>query len=202
MGYYIRVLSPSAKRPPFAAIRKAIKDKKLSAKLKVESGRPDKWEQLLLSHETGEEIALIEANHVARGSLGEDEVSEFLECAKEGRPASAAKWLGKYLPRVKMVYALQLLEGKNRKNGWAAIDVVQSFLHSHGGGICQADYEGFSNEDGFHILWEYDEGVKGKRWMGLLLDGEWVHFQMDLGNKNHRAAFLKGKLPAGVKLKK
>jgi hypothetical protein len=36
--------------------------------------------------------------------------------------------------------------------------------------------------------------------MGVLKDGEWVHFQMDLGNKKHRAAFLRGEVPEGVEI--
>jgi hypothetical protein len=36
--------------------------------------------------------------------------------------------------------------------------------------------------------------------MGVLRDGEWVHFQMDLGNRKHRAAFRRGEVPEGVVL--
>lgn len=36
--------------------------------------------------------------------------------------------------------------------------------------------------------------------MGVLKDGTWLHFQMDLGNKKHRAAFLQGNVPEGVEV--
>jgi hypothetical protein len=31
--------------------------------------------------------------------------------------------------------------------------------------------------------------------MGVLQDGVWRHFSMDLGDPDHRAAFLKGTVP-------
>ena len=34
-----------------------------------------------------------------------------------------------------------------------------------------ADHEGFSNEEGFHILWQFSNSVKGTWWMGVLKDG-------------------------------
>jgi hypothetical protein len=36
--------------------------------------------------------------------------------------------------------------------------------------------------------------------MSVLKDGQWVRFQMDLGNRKHRAAFFRGQVPAGVKM--
>jgi hypothetical protein len=35
--------------------------------------------------------------------------------------------------------------------------------------------------------------------MGVLKDGRWLHFEMDLGNQQHRKAFLSGQVPAGAK---
>jgi hypothetical protein len=34
--------------------------------------------------------------------------------------------------------------------------------------------------------------------MAVLRDGKWIRFQMDLGNRKHRKAFLAGKVPDGV----
>jgi hypothetical protein len=34
--------------------------------------------------------------------------------------------------------------------------------------------------------------------MGVLQDGKWKHFRMDLGDRAHRAAFFQGALPEGV----
>ena len=64
----------------------------------------------------------------------------------------------------------------------------------------QADREGFSNEDGYHILWQFSESAKGDWWMGVLRDGSWTHFQMDLGNLKQRESFFQGLVPDGAKL--
>jgi hypothetical protein len=34
--------------------------------------------------------------------------------------------------------------------------------------------------------------------MGVLQDGVWHHFTMDLGDPDHRAAFLKGTVPGDL----
>jgi hypothetical protein len=37
-------------------------------------------------------------------------------------------------------------------------------------------------------------------WMGVLRNGSWTHFEMDLANRMHRKAFLQGEVPDGVKI--
>ena len=59
----------------------------------------------------------------------------------------------------------------------------------------QADGEGFTNEEGYHIVWQFSDSVSGPWKMGVLQDGVWHHFTMDLGDPDHRAAFLEGSVP-------
>jgi hypothetical protein len=67
-----------------------------------------------------------------------------------------------------------------------------------GEAIVQADGEGFTNEDGYHIIWDFSDQVTGPWWMAVLVNGRWVPFKMDLANRGHREAFLAGRVPAGV----
>lgn len=54
--------------------------------------------------------------------------------------------------------------------------------------------------DGFHILWDFSDDVDGE-WNMAVLDGEsWVPSRMDLGNKEHREAYLSGRIPRGAEL--
>ena len=69
----------------------------------------------------------------------------------------------------------------------------------HAGGILQADGQGFSNEQGYTILWQFGETAKGLWNVGVLVDDRWVHFEMDLGNEQHREVFCRGQIPVGVK---
>jgi hypothetical protein len=51
----------------------------------------------------------------------------------------------------------QLLSGTDVDDGWTPLHRVHSAVWNHVGGIFQADGEGFSDEDGFTILWQFAE---------------------------------------------
>lgn len=199
MGYYIRILSPSEKAPSVARMRAALADENLAATLTVETGTEDNWTQVILAHRDGPEIADIERNTASSNELVSEEIDEFLEEIADCKPASAAAWLAEYLPTVRTIYAFQLLSGTDVKSGWDILGKVKNSIFTQVGGILQADGEGFSDEEGYHILWQFSNSVKGPWAMGVLKDGQWIHFPMDLGNKKHRAAFLQGEVPDGVK---
>jgi hypothetical protein len=148
----------------------------------------------------GPEIAVIERNLVRPGELGEEEIAEFLEEVSDLRPETAARWLEAYLPLVEAIYAFQLLSGADVGEGWKAVHAIQSELWRRLGGILQADVEGFSNTDGHHIVWQFSDDVSGP-WKMAVLDGNgaWVPFEMELGNRKHRKAFMAGKVPADAR---
>ena len=60
----------------------------------------------------------------------------------------------------------------------------------------QADHEGFTNEAGFHILWQFADSAEGE-WDCAVLDGldGWKKFTMDLGDKKQRIEFQNGQVP-------
>ena len=134
------------------------------------------------------------------GELGEEELNEFIEDVKGEKPESAANWLLQFLPRVRAIYALQVLNGADIDEGWDGVRSLQGCIWGKLGGILQADLEGFSNEDGYHILWQFVSGHDGP-WKMAVIDsnGEWIAFEMNLGNPNHKDAFLRGRVPEGAK---
>ena len=198
MGYYVRLLSPDDTVPTVEALRSGLKENGRSESITIEVGGPDDWTQLTLAHADGSAIANIERNPVVPGELGAEEIREFVDEMEDAEPESAARWLEAYLPRVKCVYAFQILHGAHTGDGWGAIDVVRTTIRGIAGGIIQADGEGFSNEDGCHILWQFSDSVRGLWTMAVLEDGEWITFRMDLGNRTHRKAFRRGEVPAGI----
>jgi hypothetical protein len=199
MGHYVRVLSTSAECIPLSILEGALHEEGREATLTLEAGTSDDWQQLLLKHSDGREIASIERNPVAGdNSLGSEELEEFAEEIQNYKPASAVDWLGAYFPSVQCIYAFQVLSGTSHKDGWEILGTVKTNIWSSTPAIMQADMEGFSNEDGYHILWQFDDSVDGEWWMGILEDERWTHFQMDLGNDKHRQAFLSGRVPKGV----
>lgn len=167
-------------------------------RLTVEEGSAEEWNVLLLAGLDEVEVALIERNPVSDGSVGQDEVADFLEDLRDCKPNSGVQWLEDYLDSVKTVYAFQHLQGAEMVEGGNALHALRSALWERGDAIIQADGEGFTNEEGFHIVWQFSDSVSGPWKMGVLQDGVWQHFTMDLGDPDHRTAFLKGAVPGDL----
>lgn len=200
MGYYTRVLTTQEKCVPIDDLRRALQTADFEAVLDLEDGESEDWQQLVLKHSDGLEIAAIERNPVGDGSLGGEEIEEFESELEDARPQSGADWLRSFFPRVRCIYAFQHLSGTDAKRGFEILSALKNSIWSRATAIIQSDGEGFTNEDGYHILWQFSDRVSGTWWMGVLRDGRWLHFQMDLGNPSHREAFWRGEIPAGAKL--
>jgi hypothetical protein len=199
MADYIRIMTPTTNVPDFKKISDLLKADFPQASLTVEKGTETEWEQLLLSFSGGAEIAQIERDRVEEGSLAWEELGGFLDEIAECRPASAVEWLNDYFQTVNTIYGLQILAGAEQENGWAILDRIKGILWEEVAGIFQVDGEGFTNEDGYHILWQFSEDVTGPWWMGVIQNDSWVYFEMDLGNQEQRNDFLRGVVPPGVK---
>lgn len=195
MAYYTRVLSKQADFPPLDELAMVLSGDYPGYKLTVEEGSEEEWQILLLSGEDEVEIALLERNEVEEGSLGQDEIGQFMDDLQEARPESAARWLEEYLAEVKMIYAFQHLQGAELVEGGNALNALRTALWERGEAIIQADGEGFTNESGYHITWQFSDSVSGPWNMAVLQEGTWVNFRMDLGDPDQREAFLNGELP-------
>jgi hypothetical protein len=195
MAHYTRVLSKDEDFPAFVELAQLVSGEHPDYKLTIEDGDDDEWEALLLSGNDDVEVAVIERNPVFDGSTGQDEIADFLEDLQDCKPESGVQWLTEYFAEVKTIYAFQHLQGSETEEGSNALHALRSALWERGDAIIQADAEGFTNEDGYHIVWQFSDSVSGPWNMGVLQDGTWHHFKMDLGDPDHRAAFLNGEVP-------
>jgi hypothetical protein len=198
VGYHTRVLSKDEDFPGFDELAHWISAQHPEFKLSVEEGTEEEWESLLLSGWDQVEIAVIERNPVGDGSVGQDEIADFLEDLQGAKPRSGAQWLEDYLESVRIIYAFEHLQGADTVEGSNALHALRSYLWERGDAIIQADDEGFTNEEGYHIVWQFSDSVSGPWKMGVLQDGVWQHFTMDLGDPDHRTAFLKGTVPGDL----
>jgi hypothetical protein len=198
LSYYTRVLSKQEEFPSFDELAQLIRSAHPDFKLTIESGEDEDWETLLLSGNDEVEVAVLERNPVYDGSTGQDEIADFLEDLEHCKPESGVAWLAEYLTEVKTVYALQHLQGADTEDGGNALHALRAALWERGDAIIQADGEGFTNEEGFHIVWQFSDSVSGPWNMGICKDDLWHHFKMDLGDPDHRAAFLAGEVPDDV----
>jgi hypothetical protein len=195
MAYYTRVLSKQEEFPTLDELAQSIAAEHPYYKLTLESGTEEEWESLLLSGKDGVEVAVVERNPVYDGSVGQDEVADFLEDIRDCKPESGVEWLTDYLAEVKTVYAFQHLQGSETEDGGNALHALRTALWERGDAIIQADLEGFTNEEGYQIVWQFSDTVSGPWNMAILQEGTWHHFKMDLGDPDHRAAFLRGEVP-------
>ena len=203
MDYYTRVLSKDPEFPSLDELSQRLRSDHPDYRLTVEEGSlsesgDEEWESLLLAGTDGVEVAILERNPVADGSVGQDEIADFLEDLYEAKPEANVQWLTEYLEEVKTVYAFQHLQGSETVDGSNALHAVRTALWERGEAILHADNEGFTNEEGFHIVWQFSDSVSGPWDMAVLQDDTWLHFTMDLGDPDHRAAFLNGEAPSDV----
>ena len=75
---------------------------------------------------------------------------------------------------------------------------LRSALWERGDGNHPGRPEGFTNEEGFHIVWQFSDSVSGPWNMGVLQEGSWQTFSMDLGDPEHREAFITGEMPSDL----
>jgi len=195
LSYYTRVLSKLEEYPSLDELAQSISAEHPYYKLTLEAGTEEEWESLLLSGKDGVEVAVIERNPVYDGSVGQDEIADFLEDLRDCRPESGVEWLTDYLAEVKTIYAFQHLQGSETEDGGNALHALRTALWERGDAIIQADLEGFTNEEGYQIVWQFSDTVSGPWNMAVLQEGTWHHFRMDLGDPDHRAAFLRGEVP-------
>jgi hypothetical protein len=198
VSYHTRVLTKQDEFPSFDELVDLIRADHPNCKLTVEEGDEEIWESLLLSGDDEVEIALIERLPVADGELGQDDIADLLEDLLDCKPDSGVAWLKEFLAEVQTIYSFQHLLGAETEDGSAALHGLRSALWERGDSIIQADMEGFTNEEGFHIVWQFADTVSGAWNMAVLQDNTWHHFKMDLGDPDHRAAFLNGEVPDDV----
>jgi hypothetical protein len=197
MGYYIRVLGTSDPNIHIDELISGLTNEGLTAKLDIDQNEsPDNWTVIGVANSDNDDLMQIERNPVIDGELGKDELEEFREDIKDYKPTSAVKWLDKYFDQVKVIYAFQLLDKAFDDENFSIVGSIKSTIWNKVGGILQADNEGFSNEDGYHILWQFSDNVTGEWNMAVKnIFGKWTNFTMDLGDKKQREEFWAGNVP-------
>jgi hypothetical protein len=221
VSYYTRVLSKDSEFPSLNELSERLRAHHPDYRLTVEEGSLDEssldessldessldesseaeWESLLLIGTDGVEVAVLERHPVYDGSIGQDEIADFLEDLADAKPEANVEWLKEYLGSVETIYAFQHLQGAETVDGSNALHALRTALWERGDAILQADLEGFTNEEGYHIVWQFSDSVSGPWNMAVLQDATWHHFTMDLGDPDHRAAFLSGEAPADLPAK-
>ena len=196
MSHFLRIFSPAVP-PPADKLSEALP---AGFTLEVEQGDDGGWEQLVLKRAPdGPVLAVAEHDEVSPGSMAHEELAELADELAEARPTGAAKWVKAYFHMVRSVTTIEIAAAVTNEADLEAVQALQGRIWSLAGGILQSEGEGFTNEDGHHVVWQFDDDATGA-WKMAVLDGdEWVAFEMDLGDIKARETFLSGKMPKGAK---
>jgi len=197
MGYFIRVLGLNDIDIHLDELSAALKTAGLKAAFQLgESCEPRKWSMLEVRAERGVRLVQIERNRVVPGKLAQQELDEFREIIRGHQPLSAVQWLDRYFGRITVVYAFRVLDAALLDDNFEIVGAVKNTIWGRTGGLLQNDLEGFSNDNGDHILWQFPEDVTGDKYCAVLDDkGSWQRFRMDLGDPFQRMAFWAGEVP-------
>lgn len=195
MSYDLKLLTKSTGLAPLSGLE-AVSD---DVRFEILDGSRADWSQLLVTNARGDEICILERASLRTTSR---EVEWLLDDLVDRQPQSAAMWAAAYLRATRAVYGCNLLSfgfapayvGVPSMLLWAIQELV-------GDGILHVEGQGYSNEDGYQITWEFSDKVKGSRQVAVLdAGGHWHPFEIDLGEGDQRDAFRSGRNPFGTEL--
>ncbi len=86
MGYYIRILSKSDTCPSFNTLYASLGNRDLS----LVKGGDAEWTELGIQYH-GIDIAVVDRQTTVPGTVGAEEIEEFLEEIEKAKPESAAE---------------------------------------------------------------------------------------------------------------
>jgi hypothetical protein len=201
MSYYIRILGTKNPDIHLDDIIEGLDAEGLKVKLGIlKSEKPEKWTYLELRNEKEEVLAVVERDVITEEGIGREELDEFKQTILDFKPTAAAKWLNGFFDRVQVIYAFRLMPLGLEDDNYPIITAAQSYIWQMVEGILQADDEGFSNEEGYHILWQFPDDVDGS-WNCAVLnqDGKWENFCMNLADADQQKAFKDGLVPVGAR---
>ncbi len=169
-----------------------------------EEDYPGSWTTLTLFLTDDQPVVEIEKFCLETGNLGDkiqDTVRELLDDKNHVRPVSAVKWLCQFMSRVKVIYEFRPMLAIQTDEGWELFNEVWTNLRESLSGIVHLDDEGFTNEDGAQITWEYPGEETGDLKVAVLNEkGEaWIEYTINLANQEQKELFMAGKAPDNTK---
>ncbi|HEV3414024.1 MAG TPA: hypothetical protein VG101_16200 [Puia sp.] len=194
MGYFMRVLGIYTDAIAVPELAAALEKGGLKAEI-IADQADEPWSVLDVESPNGSKLVQIEKNFIFQGCLAQAELDEFRVLIREHQPLSAVEWLDHYFDRIKVVYAIRVLDVALIDDNLEIVNALKRAIWGKSGGLLQNDLEGFSNEEGYHILWQFPDEITGDKYCAVLDNGVWVRFRMDLGDAFQRMAFWAGEVP-------
>ena len=142
--------------------------------------------------------ATIERNPVAPGTLGAEELAEFLDSLDFGGPPAAARWLTDYFESARAIYAIRIYPDamKDNEKAFETVFNVRTTVHRIVGGIGRWGDLGYTNENDRLIWCPRDQQVHGLTAAAMLdeFSGRWTDIEVDLENDTELDSFVNGQI--------
>jgi hypothetical protein len=202
MADYLRLLTVTDHEIPLAALQRAVT---AGAVWSVDHpGTLGNYLALGPAGGTRETIwATVERNPVGPDTLGAEEVAEYIDRLETGGPPSASRWLADYLESVRAIYAIRIYPEVigDDPDAIETVDAVRTALREAVGGIGQWDGNGFTNEADCLIWCDPADHPVGVARVAILDEstGQWIPFDLDFGDAEGLAAFLRGERPRAAR---
>ena len=202
MDDYLRIMTVTDRDIPLIDLQKAAKHGAIwSMDLPSNDGN-----YLLVgpvANQASEIWATIERNLVGPGTLGAEEVAEFMDTLDQGGPPSAGRWLTDYLESVRAIYAIRIYPDamKDDPKAFETIYEVRTALHKIIGGIGRWGDLGYTNDQDRLIWCRRDRNVAGMTVASMLdeFSGRWIEIQVNLDDPTEFSAFQNGEILSVMK---
>jgi hypothetical protein len=156
-----------------------------------------------VANQASEIWATIERNLVGPGTLGAEEVAEFMDTLDQGGPPAAGRWLTDYLESVRAIYAIRIYPDamKDDPQAFETIYEVRTALHKIIGGIGRWGDLGYTNDQDRLIWCRRDRNVTGMTVASMLDEfaGRWIEIQVNLDDPTEFSAFQNGEILSVMK---
>lgn len=202
MDDYLRIMTVTDREIPLIDLQKAAKHGAIwSMDLPASDGN-----YLLVgpvANQASEIWATIERNLVGPGTLGAEEVAEFMDTLDQGGPPAAGRWLTDYLESVRAIYAIRIYPDamKDDPQAFETIYEVRTALHKIIGGIGRWGDLGYTNDQDRLIWCRRDRNVTGMTVASMLDEfaGRWIEIQVNLDDPTEFSAFQNGEILSVMK---
>ncbi|MCB9480789.1 MAG: hypothetical protein H6681_05090 [Desulfobacteraceae bacterium] len=200
MNYQTRLFCQTQKLLTSDILRSGLGSEALAQNLLFETEKTDTHNQIIVKKNKLELIIIIE---LLPEKKEEDNIKlkSIIEYSEKKLPQKNMKWVKKYISKTKVFYEFIPLSQFESEEDWEILSIIQTEAWVNSRGIFQYIDEGFTNESGDLVLWDYPFSITGKRIAAVKdFTGRWKTFEMDLESINQRKSFFEGKVPKNSKL--
>lgn len=200
MPFFIRLFSKENRILSREILFNAIADNDSFKDVSIEKEETNTHNQFLVK-KNGLELAVIIEMWPTRKKADAFKLAKITNSISHKKPLTSGKWIKKYLKKTELIYEFIPLLNLDSLEGWELFSLLYQEAWVNLRGIFQIKDEGFTNESGDIILWDFPITSTGQRIVAVKsFTGRWKTFAMNLESTKERQDFFKGKVPKNAKL--